>query len=50
MGWQLAYQKKVGSIYELMTNFNETQTRIEDFGIYAIRDAVNIIIEKVTKQ
>ena len=49
-GLAVSYQKKVGSIYKLMVNFNETQTRIEDFGIYAIRDAVNIIIEKVTKQ
>ena len=33
-----------------MVDFNKTQTRIEDFGIYPIKDTVNIIIEKVSKQ
>lgn len=46
----ISYSKKVGGIYKLTVDFSKPQTFIEDFSIYSVKDAVNIIIEKVTQK
>ena len=47
-GLSVNYEKKVGWLFRLTTNFTIPQRRMEDFGKFPLVDAVNIVIEKVT--
>lgn len=49
-GMAVNYEKQIGWMYKLTENFTVHETFIEEFGKFPLVDAVNIIIEKVTRQ
>ena len=48
-GMAINYDKQIGWMFKLTANFTVYQTIIEEFGEFSLVDAVNIIIEKVTR-
>ena len=49
-GLAVNYEKRTGWLYRLIVDFSTPTTIIKKFGHFNIVDAINIIVEMITKQ